>query len=508
MLLKIKSILNLLSAAGIRLLVVASAMVGSTMVLYSGYSLYEQAYTQNRAFDSGIVRFESDAQLQEAQESLADERAGYRAWLRVDDTHIDYPVMQGKDDLYYANHDVDGKSSLTGAIYLSADNAPDLSDNYYVVFGHHMDNGAMFGDLDRYLDPEFFSTHQDGVFVYPGGAYDIRLFAIMETDAYDEMIYTAGNRDFQKLITYISTHAGIQKPLDAKGADKIIALSTCAGAVTNGRLIVFGVLTPSEVTVTPTPTDEPIPTVTEEPTVTPSGEITPTGEVTPTGEITPTGAIEPTVTPTASVTPVPGTVTPVPSVTGKPGPPAPKTGESSTRLGRFFDRFLPGGSSYGFSAWALVNLICLLITLYIAFPVNRLGRKFGRIDKMRKVNHAKEALWNSENLSAAQLAEREEIMRIARRESGNKNVTKKEFYAAVEKRYYRVGWFARRFTLGMIVETAVAAIAFIAFINTENMRLPMILIDKWTPLMLLLMVTCWVADIALIRYREKADAEE
>ncbi|MBP5461849.1 MAG: sortase [Lachnospiraceae bacterium] len=512
LLVKLKGLVNLLSAAGIRLLVATSALMGTTMVAYSGYSLYEQVYTQNRAFESGIQSFESDSQIRENQDSLAESREDYRAWLRVRDTHIDYPVMQGRDDLYYANHDVDGKSSLTGAIYLSAGNVADLSDNYLVIFGHHMDNGAMFGDLDRFLNPDFFEEHQEGLFVYPGVSYDIHFFAAMETDAYDDNVYLAGNRDLKQLISYISEHASVQKPLVAKDAEKIIALSTCADAKTNGRLLVFGVLTPTEdepepsTTVVPTVTGEPTPseepTITDEPT--PSVEPTITDEPTPSVEPTITDEPVPTVTPT--VTGAPSDVTPVPTITKKPGgPDAPKTGEHVSGLNRFFDRFMPGGSSYGFNAWALVNLVCLLVTMYILLPFNRLREKFGRIDKMRKVNRVKVALWYGEGLNTTQLAEREEIMRLACAATGKEadEVSKRESEEAVEKRYYHVGSFARRFTLGIVVEAAVTAAAFIAFINTENMRLPMILIDKWTPMMLLLMVTCWVADIVLTRYRDK-----
>ena len=50
----------------------------------------------------------------------------------------------------------------------------------------------------------------------------------------------------------------------------------------------------------------------------------------------------------------------------------------------------------------------------------------------------------------------------------------------------------------------------IAFILTEDMRLPMVLIDRWTPLMIALMLLCWTTDVWLVRYRDsmKADEEE
>jgi len=462
--LKLKGILNILSCAGMRVLVVAAAMMGTVMVAYSSYSLYEQMYTQSRAFDSGIRKFDNEQELQEAQKSLQEERANYRAWLRVDGTHIDYPVVQGPDDVYYATHDIDDKSNLTGAIYMAADNTSDLSDNYIMVYGHHMDNGAMFGDLDLFTEASFLDAHREAALVCPAGMYEVELFAVLKTDAYDETVYTVGDRNLAEVFAYLDSKAAIVREVDRPGVKKMLVLSTCESAITNGRLLVFGVM---EAAAT-----EPV-----EPSVSP--------------------VVTPEITGGAQI------ITPAPDKPGE-GPDAPKTGENRSAIGRFFNRFLPGGSSYGFDAWALVNLVCLLVTLYILLPVNRLRGKFGRIDRMRRVNLAKAALWNEEGLSAAQKAERERILELARsrKGGGDTKITKKEYYEAVERRYYRVGRFAGRFTAGIILEAIVAAFAFAAYVATENMRLPMVLIDQWTPLMLMLTVTCWVIDMALLRYRE------
>lgn len=76
--LKWKSLLNVLSFGGIRVIVFSSALLGSVLVTYAGYSLYEQIYTQNRAFDSGVERFTTTEEIQEAQQSLTDSVQDYR----------------------------------------------------------------------------------------------------------------------------------------------------------------------------------------------------------------------------------------------------------------------------------------------------------------------------------------------------------------------------------------------------------------------------------------------
>ncbi|MBR5658046.1 MAG: class B sortase [Lachnospiraceae bacterium] len=460
---KIK-LIDLLSVTGIRVLVAASVMLGSVLVLYSGYSLYEQLYTQNRAFASGGLDLGDDVLKDEVQDELAQSREDYRAWLRVDDTHIDYPVMQSDNDLYYANHDIDGNSSLTGAIYMAYDNAPDMSDAYIVIFGHHMDNGAMFGDLDRFLDEEFFYKHQKGTLAYPGGLDEITFFAVLQTDAYENAIYSVGNRNLDELVQYIAQHATIMDANAAKGAKQIICLSTCAGAVTNGRLVLFGVLEPSITPIEPTTEETTEEISSEESTPEESTEEETTEEASTEEESTPAASTEAETTEEASTeagsTPEASSEEPTTSDYTVSPESAAGTGvkERWPIFSGFFDLFMPGGSSYGRNAWAFVNLICLLVTIYILAPVTMLKRKYGRIRKMRKVNEAK------------------------------------------NEKIYDVEPFARKFYTGIAIEAVLTLLALLAFIATENMRLPMILIDKWTPLMLILMIGTWTADVLFTRY--------
>ena len=281
------------------------------------------------------------AEPSDGAETLAAINEDYRAWLTVYDSTIDYPVVQGPNDLYYASHDVYGNSSLTGAIYLAAGNSSDFSDSYNLIYGHHMDNGAMFGSLDRFLDRGYFHSHQTGIVVTKNGIYDVTFFAAVKTDAYEKKIYTVGNRA-SEVISFlmgdrnhdvgVGTNVVVYDADAARNADKVIALSTCADAETNGRLVIFGRMTPHVIeTPTPEPTDTPTPepTSTDEPTEGPTDEPTVTPEETATARPTetPAGTVTPTVTPsnhpTVTHTPAPTDApisTPIPTNTPKPGP--------------------------------------------------------------------------------------------------------------------------------------------------------------------------------------------
>lgn len=160
------------------------------------------------------------------------------AWLTVDDTEIDYPVMQGKDNNEYLNKDPFGKYSLAGSIFLDARNASDFSDPYSLIYGHHMEYGKMFGALDTFLDPGYFETHRTAELTVADKVYKIRFFTCLDVDASVEEIFAPTEKD--GTLEYVKDNALFW--YEPEG-DRLIALSTCKFPQTTTRIVLFGVLT-------------------------------------------------------------------------------------------------------------------------------------------------------------------------------------------------------------------------------------------------------------------------
>lgn len=91
---------------------------------------------------------------------LKEENPDTIGWIRVPDTNIDYPVVQGTDNDFYLNHDFYGKESIGGAIYLDFESRGDFEGRNNILYGHNMKNGSMFKDVVRYKDEEYFKEHQ------------------------------------------------------------------------------------------------------------------------------------------------------------------------------------------------------------------------------------------------------------------------------------------------------------------------------------------------------------
>lgn len=176
-----------------------------------------------------------------------------RAWVTLDNTRIDYPVLQGKTNLDYINIDVYGNFALAGSIFLDARNAPDFSDPYSVLYGHHMENGGMFGDLDLYKDKAFFEDNQTGTLILSDRVYALRVFACALVNASEERIFNPSKWDkgVKGLLDYAQaealhiapdTVAQLRNRIDAGEEVQVLAFTTCSSEFTDARTIVLAAM--------------------------------------------------------------------------------------------------------------------------------------------------------------------------------------------------------------------------------------------------------------------------
>ena len=218
-----------------------------TMFAYGGYSLWDSYMVNQGAFlSSDLLKYKPQATGETGEtnyslEELIALNPDTRGWITIDDTHMDYPLVQGETDMEYINKDVMGEFALSGAIFLSCLNSGDFTDPYSLVYGHHMDNGAMFSDVLEFLDADYFERHQTGTLYLPDKTYRITLFACMEADGYDRLIYSPGpDYDNGPLLEYIRTTANQYRDIGVTSGDQIIGLSTCVDAQTTERAVLFG----------------------------------------------------------------------------------------------------------------------------------------------------------------------------------------------------------------------------------------------------------------------------
>lgn len=167
-------------------------------------------------------------------------------WLTVPGTKIDYPVMQTPDEPdYYLHRNFDREESDRGCLYVWPESDVFTPSDNVTVFGHHMRDGSMLGQLDKYRDPQF---RKENPYIYFDSLQQMRTYEVMAVfittasvgkgfayhnfvDASDEAAFDAFVQECQALSLY-------DTGITATYGDKLLCLSTCEYSRTNGRLVV------------------------------------------------------------------------------------------------------------------------------------------------------------------------------------------------------------------------------------------------------------------------------
>jgi len=216
------------------------------MLLYGGYSLWNTIMIYRGAFSSNdLLKYQptGDGPNSITLGELMKLNKDVVGWIKIFDTHISYPVVQGKDNQEYLNKDVFGEFSFSGSIFLDYRNACDFTDSYSIIYGHHMEYGAMFGDVVEFKNDDYFQEHKTGALFLLDDTYKITLFACVETQEFNNKIYNPtvqGKDNLDTLLKYIKDEAVQYRDIPLNHDDKIIGLSTCAEAGTNERVVLFG----------------------------------------------------------------------------------------------------------------------------------------------------------------------------------------------------------------------------------------------------------------------------
>ena len=184
-------------------------------------------------------------------------------WLTIDDTVIDYPVMQTmNDEEYYLYRDFNGNENSAGCLILDTDTqsgSGTLANEYrdgsapttnLIIHGHNMKNGSMFGNLDKFKNESYAKEHHIIKYssLYEEREYEVisvflsQVYLKSQTDVfkYYKFFNATNEEEFKDFYDNIKKLALFDTGVEAEYGDEFITLSVCAYHVENGRLVVVG----------------------------------------------------------------------------------------------------------------------------------------------------------------------------------------------------------------------------------------------------------------------------
>ena len=168
----------------------------------------------------------------------------YRGWLNVENTNIDYPVLQSYDNQYYLDKDINREYLMSGSIFMNYLN-DGFNDENTVLFGHNMRNGTMFAQLKKYKDRDFFYENNNiNIELSNGEILKYEVFSVYVTDIEDNYIQTKFDNanEYKEFLDRIKNKSIYENEIELSEDDKIITLSTCSFEFNDARLVVHGKL--------------------------------------------------------------------------------------------------------------------------------------------------------------------------------------------------------------------------------------------------------------------------
>lgn len=172
------------------------------------------------------------------------------AWLTVDGTQIDLPVLQGEDNYVYLNRDAYGEYATSGSLFLDYRCDDSFAAQYALIYGHHMKNGKMFGDLDLFYDASFFEANGTGTLYTRTGSYGFQVAAILTVKATDPVIYAPVEYEHngKAVVDYAAENAELSRDellkayYAAPERYKVLCLTTCSSRFRDARTVVVALV--------------------------------------------------------------------------------------------------------------------------------------------------------------------------------------------------------------------------------------------------------------------------
>lgn len=227
-------------------------LIGAIVLLgYSSYKLY-QSYleykevddTYNQVIDEYVDTSEASTKKNTKDtfsinwNELLKTNEDIIAWIRIPDTNINYPVVQGENNTEYLHHNIYHKYSKGGSIFVDGYTNEPFYNLNTIIYGHNLDNGSMFSNIKKYKNQQYAEEHRIIYIYLPNGEirqYKVFAFSEVKADNYD--VYNISVDDLQNYYDIIKKYNRLDELDDYDATSSIITLSTCTNRDRSKRYV-------------------------------------------------------------------------------------------------------------------------------------------------------------------------------------------------------------------------------------------------------------------------------
>lgn len=226
---------NIINIAFIIVFIISICKVGEKLI---NYRKADNIYSE-------IIQIK-DKQINKKDNSILDLsyiNKDYIGWINIKNTNIDYPILQGLDNQYYLNKDINNNYLSSGSIFLDFSNN-NFNDFNTIIYGHNMKNDTMFGQLDKFKDSYFAEENIINIISKYGEILKYKVFSVYVSDNSTDYLQTKFNsqNEYEIFINKIKEKSIIENKTEVTLNDKILTLSTCSDDFYNARTVVHAKL--------------------------------------------------------------------------------------------------------------------------------------------------------------------------------------------------------------------------------------------------------------------------
>ncbi len=221
--------------------------------LYDNFKTKEQINLNEVNVDLNETANEIKEPIQKTErmlqlEELQKENDDIVAWLEIEGTNINYPILQAEDNDFYLNHNYKKETVSTGSLFLDKDfDVVNGSDNY-LIYGHRNKNGLMFEDLFKYSQEQFYNAHKRIKFTTTKEDVEYEVLAVFYSRVYYKseknvfryyfFVNAENEAEYDEYVNNCKKASIYDTGVTAEYGDQLITLSTCEYSQKDGRFVV------------------------------------------------------------------------------------------------------------------------------------------------------------------------------------------------------------------------------------------------------------------------------
>lgn len=209
------------------------------VIIFSGIKIIEWIKSNKKNKDimseikeNVVINNEMDSNNEEYKidfAKLKQKNSDAIAWIKVNGTDIDFPVVKGTDNSYYLTHNFDKEKNKAGWIFADYRNKFDGTDKNIIIYGHNMKNGSMFASLKDVIKEEWYNNENNKyiALITENENCKYQVFSVYQTET-EEYYLQTNISNFKEFVEKIKGRSKKNFNVDIKETDSILTLSTCA----------------------------------------------------------------------------------------------------------------------------------------------------------------------------------------------------------------------------------------------------------------------------------------